>query len=94
MQTKIKKITKKSWFYFLGAGGVAVAFFVEMFLGGAGIISLPKLEADAKNAIMQVGVINVASADVPTGGDSDGGTGGGTGDCDGTGDSCGDGGSY
>lgn len=90
MGATIKKITKKSWFCFLGAGGIAVTLFARMFLGGVGVISLLKLEIEAKNAIMQTGVINVASADVPGGsGDSSGDTG----DCD-DGDGCGDSGSY
>ena len=95
MGAAIKKITKKSWFYFLGVGGVATALFARMFLGGAGIISLSQLESDAKNAIMQtsiVGVINVANADIPGDGDGDSDSGS---DCDSTdGADCGDGCSY
>ncbi len=90
MGATIKKITKKSWFYFLGAGGVAVTLFARMFLGGAGVIDLLKLGSDAKNAIMQTSVVNVVSADVP-GGDS--GDSSGSGDCGST-DGCGDSGSY
>ena len=86
MGAAVKKITKRSWFYFLGAGGVAAALFARMFLGGAGIVSLPQLESDAKNAIARVIAINVTSADVP-GGDSD------STDCD-TDDACGDTGCY
>ncbi len=91
MGVAIKKITKKSWFCFLGAGGVAVALFTKIFLGGAGIINLPKLESDARNAITQTGVINVASAEIPgwSGGGSDS-----AGDSCDSGGSCSDSGSY
>lgn len=88
MGTTIKKITKKSWFYFLGTGGIAAVLFAKMFLGGMDIISLLKLESDAKNAIMQTGVISVANADVP--GDGGGGSGDSCDDADG----CSDAGSY
>ena len=90
MRAAIKKITKKSWFYFLGTGGIVIAFFVKMFLGGTGIVNLSQLESDAKNSMMQTGVINIANADTP-GGDGDGG-GGNSGDCGS--DGCGDSGSY
>ena len=88
MEATIKKITKKSWFCFLGAGGIAVALFAKMFLGGAGIINLPKLESDVRNTMMQTSVINVVSADVPGGDSGDSGD-----SCD-DGDGCSDSGSY
>ena len=92
MGATIKKITKKSWFCFLGAGGIAAMLFARMFFGGAGIISLSQLESDAKNAIIQtdiVSVVNVANADTPGGSDSGCG-----GDSCVSGGSCSDSGSY
>jgi|GEM_PF-4947631 len=95
----IKKITKKSWFYFFGAGGIAVALFTKLFLGGAGIVSLSSLEVGAKNNMMQVqaGIINVANADTAgtgdSGSDGSGSSSGSDGSCDDS-DGCSDGGSY
>lgn len=93
----IKKVTKRGWLYFLGAGGIIITLFAKIFFGGAGFINLTKLESSAKNAITQTGIINVANADVPSSGDSGDSTGGDStsdgGSCDGrdTGnDSCSD----